>query len=53
MKNEANGNNTIIGVPLLLMVTYLTWLLHGDASNYEEPLYIIFVIYNVVDKNNA
>ena len=33
------------------MVTYLTWLLHGNASIYKEPLYIRFVIYNVVDKS--
>ena len=32
------------------MITYLTWLLHGNASTYKEPLYIRFVIYNVVNK---
>ena len=32
------------------MVTYLTWLLHGDAPIYKEPLNIRFVIYDVVDK---
>ena len=33
------------------MVTYLTWLLHGNTYISKEPLYIRFVKYNVVDKN--
>ena len=34
----------------MVMVTYLTRLLHVNASIYKESLYIRFVIYNEVDK---